>query len=220
MPLVFNENIFERFGRIYKPGDIIFCEYEPGDDFFLIQSGHVRITKVVADKEKSLDVLTDNDIFGEMAILEQQPRSATALAQDEVKVLVFNRQNFELLLKSNPEIAIKLLKTFAKRIYDAKRQMMVLTFNEPDIRLADVFSLLAEKYGFRGPDVHKVDLPVTKEDLLNLSGLPEKELDKILESFVTQHKIEIQSSKIVVSNIKEFERLVGTKRKLRASAGH
>jgi len=217
MPMIFGENIFERFGRVYRPGEMIFCEYEPGDDFFLIQSGHVRITKVVADKEKTLDVLTDNDIFGEMAILEQQPRSATALAQDEVKVLVFNRQNFELLLKSNPEIAIKLLKTFAKRIYDAKRQLMVLTFNEPDVRMADVFILLAEKYGFRG-DVHKVELPVVKEDLLNLSGLAEKELDKILESLANQHKIEILKGKIVVPNIKEFERIVNSRRKQRAGS--
>src|SRR5512145_1520197 len=174
---MFGDNLFERFGKTYKPGEIIFCEYEPGDDFYLIQSGRVRITKVVSDKEKTLDILDSGDIFGEMAILEQQPRSATALAEDEVKVLVFNRQNFELLLKSNPEIAIKLLKTFTKRIYDAKRQLMVLTFNEPEIRLADVFLLLAEKNGFPS-DASRIELPTSKEDLLNLTGLEEKELQK------------------------------------------
>jgi CRP/FNR family transcriptional regulator, cyclic AMP receptor protein len=216
--MVFGDNIFERFGKVYRPGNIIFCEYEPGDDFYLIQSGHVRITKVVSDKEKMLDVLGPSDIFGEMAILEQQPRSATAVAQDEVKALVFNRQNFELLLKSNPEIAIKLLKTFAKRIYDAKRQLMVLTFTEHDIRMADVFILLAEKAGMMTGGVSKIELRVTKEDLLNLSGLPEKDLDKILETFKLQHKIEVLADRIVIMNIKEFERTVSLKRKQRTGS--
>ena len=209
---MFGDNLFERFGKTYKPGEIVFCEYEPGDDFYLIQSGHVRITKVVSDKEKTLDILQSGDIFGEMAILEQQPRSATALAEDEVKMLVFNRQNFELLLKSNPEIAIKLLKTFTKRIYDAKRQLMVLTFAEPEVRLADVFLLLAEKQGFTG-DSSRIELRTSKEDLLNLTGLEEKELLKHVDSLIHQNKIEWAGSMLVVHNIKEFERLVNSRRK-------
>jgi len=211
---MFGDNLFDRFGKTYKPGEIIFCEYEPGDDFYLIQSGRVRITKVVSDKEKTLDILQSGDIFGEMAILEQQPRSATALAEDEVKTLVFNRQNFELLLKSNPEIAIKLLKTFTKRIYDAKRQLMVLTFIEPDVRLADVFLLLAEKNNIPG-DATRIELPTTKEDLLNLTGLEEKELQKHVESLIHQNKIEWKDGRLVVHNIKEFERQVNTRRKKR-----
>lgn len=211
-----DEHIFERFGKTYRPGDIIFCEYEPGDDFFFIVSGHVRITKVVSDREKTLDVLTNGDIFGEMAILEQQPRSATAIAEDELKVLDFNRQNFELLLKSNPEIAIKLLKTFARRIYEARRQLMILTLTEPDIRLADVFVFLAEKAGMHGEEVKRVELPATRETLLNFSGLSEKDLDKIVQVFVGQAKIEMHQTSITVFNIKEFERMVNTKRKQKA----
>ncbi len=217
---MFGDNLFERFGKVYHSGEILFCEYEPGDDFFMIQSGQVRITKVVSDKEKTLDVLSSGDIFGEMAILEQQPRSATAIAQGELKVLVFNRQNFEMLLKSNPDIAIKLLKNFAKRIYDAKRQMMVLTFAEHDIRLADVFCILGEKAGYVGDDIKRIELSVTKEDLLNSTGLAEKDLTKVLDNFVNQHKVEIVGDRMVVLNIKELERMVNAKRKSKMSSAH
>lgn len=211
---MFGDNMFDRFGKVFKPGEIIFCEFEPGDDFYLILSGHVRITKVVADKEKTLDIFQAGDIFGEMAILEQQPRSATAVAQDEVKALVFNRQNFELLLKSNPEIAIKLLKTFARRIYEAKRQLQVLTFTEPEVRLAAVLVMLAEKHGGLGEGRTRVELPVTREDLLSLTGLEEKELVKILDSLTHQHRIEfLEPNRLLVMNIKEFERLVQTRKK-------
>jgi len=211
--MVISEELVQRFGKTFKAGEIIFCEYEPGDDFFLIQSGHVKIIKIVSDKEKTLDVLVDGDIFGEMAILEQQPRSATAIAQDEVKVLNFNRQNFELLLKTNPEIAIKLLKMFARRIYEAKRQLRVLTFAEPETRVADVLILLAEKQGLLREDASKVVVTASAEDLLSLTGLKETDLNKILQSLSVQHKIEISGNKIIVSNIKEFERLVHSKQK-------
>jgi len=212
---MFGDNMFDRFGKIYKPGEIIFCEYEPGDDFYLIQSGHVRITKVVADKEKTLDVFQAGDLFGEMAILEQQPRSATAIAQDEVKVLVFNRQNFEMILKSNPEIALKLLKTFSRRIYDAKKQLEILTFTEPEVRLAAVFVFLAERQGIKD-NTTKVELSVSKEDLLSLSGLEEREMSKILESLIHQNRIEMQNDKLIIFNIKEFDRLVATRKHKRS----
>jgi len=208
-----SEELVQRFGKTFKAGEIIFCEYEPGDDFFLIQSGHVKIIKIVSDKEKTLDVLVGGDIFGEMAILEQQPRSATAISQDEVKVLNFNRQNFELLLKTNPEIAIKLLKMFARRIYEAKRQLRVLTFAEPETRVADVLILLAEKQGLLSEDASKLAVTASTEDLLSLTGLKETDLDKILQSLSVQHKIEISGNKIIVSNIKEFERLIHSKQK-------
>lgn len=208
-----SEELVQRFGKTFKAGEIIFCEYEPGDDFFLIQSGHVKIIKIVSDKEKTLDVLVAGDIFGEMAILEQQPRSATAIAQDEVKVLNFNRQNFELLLKTNPEIAIKLLKMFARRIYEAKRQLRVLTFPEPETRVADVLILLAEKQGLLSEEASKLVITASTEDLLSLTGLNETDLNKILQSLSVQHKIEISGNKIIVSNIKEFERLIHSKQK-------
>ena len=211
--MVISEELVQRFGKTFKAGEIIFCEYEPGDDFFLIQSGHVKIIKIVSDKEKTLDVLVGGDIFGEMAILEQQPRSATAISQDEVKVLNFNRQNFELLLKTNPEIAIKLLKMFARRIYEAKRQLRVLTFAEPETRVADVLILLAEKQGLLSEDASKLAVTASTEDLLSLTGLKETDLDKILQSLSVQHKIEISGNKIIVSNIKEFERLIHSKQK-------
>ena len=77
-----------------------------------------------------------------MAILEDAPRSATMIALDEVKVLEFNKANFNGLMQSKPELAIKLLRAFAKRIYDQKRRLMILTLNEPDIKIMDVFLML------------------------------------------------------------------------------
>ena len=74
-----------------------------------------------------------------MAILEEAPRSASAIAIEKVEALEFNKRNFEVLLRGNPQIALKLLQTFIKRIYDQKRRFMILTLKEPAARIADVF---------------------------------------------------------------------------------
>ena len=78
------EAMFDKFGKVFQPNEILFCEYEPGNDFFLIKEGKVKITKTVGSSVKTLDVLESGDILGEMAILEEQPRSATAIAVTEV----------------------------------------------------------------------------------------------------------------------------------------
>ncbi len=111
----------------------------------MIQSGRVQILKIMGDIEKTIDILQPGEIFGEMAILEEAPRSATAVALDQVKALEFNRENFEILMQGNPQIALKLLKLFTKRIYDQKRRFMILTLDNIEARVADVFLMLAEK---------------------------------------------------------------------------
>ena len=109
----------------FRKGDIIFCEYEPGDTFYLLQSGRVQIVQHHGGPGKEHRTSCNPaEVFGEMAILEEAPRSATTIALDEVKALEFNRENFEVLMMGNPQIAMKLLKLFVNRIYDQKRLFM------------------------------------------------------------------------------------------------
>ena len=126
-----DERFFEKFGVEYSPNEMIFCEFEPGNEFYFIQEGRVQIVKMINNREKTIDVLTVGDVFGEMAILEEQPRSASAIAMNHVKLLRFHRDNFDALLHGNPQLAYKLLVIFSKRIYDAKRRLMILLLDEP-----------------------------------------------------------------------------------------
>ena len=68
-------SMFNKFGVTFQPGDIIFCEYEPGNEFYLLQEGRVKVTKIVSDSEKTLDIFHPGDIFGEMAILKISPEA-------------------------------------------------------------------------------------------------------------------------------------------------
>lgn len=203
---------FSRFAKIYEKGDVIFSEFEKGDTFYLIQSGQVQLVKIVNGIEKNLDILKASEIFGEMAILENSPRSATAIALDQVKVLEFNKENFEVLMTGNPAIAMKLLKLFVKRIYTQKRRFMVLTLSDLQARVGDVFIMLYQTMQTSGHG-ETVEIAVTKEDVAHWAGLPVDIVQDELNKFVDQRKIEIYEDRIIVKNIIELERFVNSKRR-------
>jgi CRP/FNR family transcriptional regulator, cyclic AMP receptor protein len=210
--MLLDNHLLEKFGVEYAPNEIIFCEYEPGNEFYFIHSGRVSIVKIINDREKTLDILGAGDVFGEMAILEEEPRSASAIAMDPVKVLKFHRDNFDTLLQGNPQLAYKLLVIFSKRIYDAKRRLMILLLNEPSLKVMDVMNMLAEQ------DPHldlqdKITLKVTPQEISNWAGLSLEETQKALTHFTNLGKIELFGDKVVVKNILDFQRSVNSRRK-------
>jgi CRP/FNR family transcriptional regulator, cyclic AMP receptor protein len=204
---------FERFAVTFQKGDMIFCEYEPGDAFYLIQEGRVRISKVIGDIEKTLDVLQPGEVFGEMAILEGTPRSASAFAVDRVKALQFNKENFEILMQGNPQIILKILRLFTKRIYDQRRRFKVLTIEDPVARIGDVFLMLSES----NPDDQclgeKRVFDTSMEDIAQWAGLPIEKARESLNHMVSQRRISIERDKIVVNNIHDLVRMVNSRRK-------
>ncbi len=204
---------FSRFARTFQPGEIIFSEFEPGDTFYLIQSGRVELVKIIGDVEKTLDILQPSEMFGEMAILENSPRSATAIALDLVKVLEFNHQNFEILMLGNPQIALKLLKMFTKRIYDQKRRFMILTLDDDQAKIADVFLMLDETQPSLDRATERREFRTTVDDIAHWAGMSVNQARDIINHFVNQRRVEIFPSTIVVKNINDFSRFVNSRRK-------
>jgi len=209
-------SVFERFAVTYKPGDIIFCEYEPGDSFYLIQSGTVKIVKIFGNIEKTVDILHPGEFFGEMALLEEAPRSATIISDDHCKLLEFNKANFEILMKGNPQMALKLLRLFTKRIYDQKRRFMILTLDDLDAKIMDVFIMLYENGNYISEDVEtsgKVVFSNSIDDIAHWAGISPDECQPVLNNFSVQRKIEFNNDRIMVKNINEFRRQVDSKRR-------
>jgi len=203
---------FSRFAKLFPKGSVIFSEFEPGDCFYLIQTGRVQLIKIVNGFEKNLDILQPSEIFGEMAILENTPRSATAIAYDDVKALEFNKANFEVLMMGNPAIAMKLLKTFVKRIYAQKRRFMILTVPDRLARVGDVFLMLDETQ----PSVDRTTdirtFTITVDEVARWAGIPVEEVQDEMHRFIDQGKMEIYDDRIVVKNLTELSRYVNARR--------
>ncbi len=198
---------FERFVKTFERDSVIISEHEPGETFYLIQSGSIQLVKCVNGVRKNLDILHPGEFFGEMAILENSPRSATCVAIDKVEVLEFNKANFEALITGNPQMALILLKLFCKRIYDQKRRLKILLIAEPHARLASVFMMFDEM----NPSANAVDksrrFNLTISDLSHWSGLPGDVVRDEVNKFVEKRRIEVYDTYIIVKNIVDMKRV-------------
>ncbi len=207
-------NNMESDAKEYKEGDIIFLEFEPGDKFYLIQSGSVRIIKMVSDIEKTIDIITVGDFFGEMAILEEAPRSAGAIANEHSVIIEFKRDNFESLLTSNPMLTLKILRGFATRIFDAKKRLLILQFKDPEIRVYSCFLLLAEiKHIKRELYLKPQIFDTTPEDIASWCALSVMQTNHVISKLIRLNKVSMGAKSIVVNNLDEFQRIIDKKRK-------
>ena len=165
------DNNISSHTKKYNTDDIIFLEYEKGDKFYMIQSGSVKITKVIKDVEKLLDIVYPGEFFGEMAILEDTTRSASAIANEPTVLIELRKENFQSILSNNTVMALKLSKMFAKRIFDAKRRLLILQLNEIDLRVYDCLLLLAELQNIpRDQYYEPQELNATINDIANWCG--------------------------------------------------
>ncbi len=208
---VFSLPAFSRFAKTYAPGQVIISEFEPGDCFYLIQSGKVQLVKCVNGTNKNLDILKPGEFFGEMAILDNAPRSATCMARGKVECLEFNKANFELLITGNPQIALMLLKLFCKRIYDQKRRLRILCISDIQARIADVFCMLDEMNPVQNTSDRQRKFMVTANDLAHWAGLPIEQTQDEVNKFVQKRKIDVYEGCIVVANIVDMKRIVDTR---------
>ncbi|MGI5064497.1 Crp/Fnr family transcriptional regulator [Treponema putidum] len=203
---------FSRFAKSFPKGSLIFAEFEPGSSFYLIQSGRVQLIKIINGFEKNLDILQPGEIFGEMAILDNSPRSASAIAYDDVMALEFNKENFEILMKGNPAIAMRLLKTFVRRIYAQRRRFMILTIEDRPARIADVFLMLDETQPSLDRTTEMRTFDTTIEEVARWAGLSKEETEDNMHKFIDQGRISVYDDRIIVQNMTDLTRYVNTRR--------
>jgi CRP-like cAMP-binding protein len=118
-----SEQLFDKYKVSHKKGDLIFSEGDLGNEMFIIQMGKVRIFKNIDGFDQTLTVLEKGDFFGEMSILEGLPRSASAEAEDDCELIKINSANFVAMIKSNVEIAIRIMRKLSLRLREANVQI-------------------------------------------------------------------------------------------------
>lgn len=120
------QDTFKRHIVKYRKGDIIFREGDLGTEMYIIQNGKVRIYKDIDGYDQTLTVLEKGDFFGEMAILEGLPRTATAEAEEDTELIRINSANFVAMIKANPEIAIRIMRKLSLRLRETTDQLQRL----------------------------------------------------------------------------------------------
>jgi CRP-like cAMP-binding protein len=114
---------------------------------YVIQTGKVNITKKVRDTEKILATLGAGEFLGEMAILNNKPRSAGAVMAEDGKLLVIDPKTFEAMIRGNVEIAVRLIKKLSDRLQEADEQIENLLLRDPNSRVVHFLMSAASKRG-------------------------------------------------------------------------
>lgn len=114
--------------NVYEAGTVIFNESDIGDVLYIIKKGSVAIFKALEDgSEKTLAHLKEQCYFGEMAILDNSPRSASARADDDSILLTVDKENFRQVVNEYPEIAFEIFKVFSQRLRDTNKEIQLLS---------------------------------------------------------------------------------------------
>ncbi|TGK90042.1 Crp/Fnr family transcriptional regulator [Leptospira bourretii] len=200
---------YNKFNRNYKDSEMIFCEHEPGKELFILQSGKVKISKIVNQNEVMLAVLQAGDIFGEMAILDNKPRSASAVAAGDVELLAINKANFEGMVKAQPQLATRLITLLSERIWIAYKQLANLLLKDPQGRVVDTLMTLAEKNRIKVAPKQAYNFEIGTKDLLKMVGLTDPKDELLISDIMKNNKfIRMDMGKIVCTDMAELEKLV------------
>jgi CRP/FNR family cyclic AMP-dependent transcriptional regulator len=205
-----NQNeIFQKYGRDYAAGEKIFAEGEVGAEMFIIQTGKVRISKRSTDTEKTLVVLEEGDFFGEMAVIDKGPRSATATAVEQTKCIALNEELFEQQMQNNARIVKKILKNMSARLRDANKQIENLLIRDANSRVAHTLLHLAHKHGGKSGAEIRVD-GLTVEELGKMVGMA-NETAKVSEILGKMEQVRItymENNKIVIASLENLEKFI------------
>jgi CRP/FNR family cyclic AMP-dependent transcriptional regulator len=139
--------LFSRFGREFSAGDVLFREGDPGDQMYVIQSGAIRITKNIAGVDRVIAILGPGEFLGELAILNDKPRVATATVVSDARCLVIEAKTLETMVTRSGEIAMRLIKKLAKRIDAADSLIELLMHRDPKARIMLALARHADAFG-------------------------------------------------------------------------
>ncbi len=192
----------------FRDKEIIFIEHEPGVELYIIQQGRVKITKVVEQSEVLLAVLSQGDIFGEMSLLENKPRSATAIAHGNVVSLAINKANFKTMVQAQPQLAVKLIVILSERIWTAYRQLANLLINDPIGRFYDLLLTLVQrsKVPIQAKVTHVFDVGIS--ELSNMLSYTPEEGNAHLMKLLENKDFRLDAGKIICSNLVNLEKQV------------
>ena len=185
--------------RRYPKDTVVFFENEEGDFFFTIVQGRIKVTILGDDgREIILSVLGPGDFFGEMALLDNEPRSATAIAVEDSELLSLHRTDFQGVTGDNIAIAHALVKILTARLRRANHQIQTLALLDVYGRVARVILDMAKEEGRRLKDGRIAFRRATHQEIANRIGTTRETVTRMLKDLERQALIRIEGKEIVL----------------------
>jgi CRP-like cAMP-binding protein len=169
--------------RRYRRGEVVFSEGDVAERVFLLERGWVLIRSSDANgRDVVLGLRGPGEVLGELSALDGKPRSATAVAADDLEVVVAPAQVLHDALAHDHDATRELLVLIAERLREADRRRLEYTTMDTLARVATRLLELAERFGEPAPDGVRVELPLVQEDLARWCGASRESTVKALRT--------------------------------------
>ena len=193
--------------RVYNRESMVFCECQSGTELYIIQKGRVKISKIVDNSEVLLAVLREGDMFGEMALLENKPRSATAItAAEECQLLAVNRQNFNQMVATQPQLIARLTTTLADRIWAMYKQLANTLIPVPLEKMYDMLSIQLEKMRIQPSAGKQHTFLFGPAELAKMCSIPKEQVAQAIAEFLMTPIVRSTDDSIIITDTLELSK--------------
>jgi len=195
--------------RKLRAREVLFRKGDDGATLYGIMRGRLRVVSGGDPKEVILRFLDPGEVFGEIALLDSQPRSATIAAVDATELLTLHRRDFLPFVEQHPKVAIQLAAVLAQRLRtlsDAIEDAMTLSIPG---RLAKKLLALAQTYGKPAPGGTRIDLKLPQHELGELVGATRESVNKQMRAWTTDGVIRVERGYITVLDEEALESTAG-----------
>ena len=191
--------------REYPRNSVILFEDDPGDALFIVSSGQVKVVLIGEDgREVILSVLSDGDFFGEMSLIDDEPRSAHVIAMKDSSLLVLRRDDFQQQIQLLPSIALKVLKVLVGRLRRADAKIGGLVLLDVNGRVAKLLLDLAEEGG--GP---RITRKLTHHTIAQMIGSSRETVSRAMRELTDRGLIDVSRREITIKNRDGLATLAG-----------
>jgi CRP/FNR family cyclic AMP-dependent transcriptional regulator len=189
-----------------RKGQSLFKEGDDGDHLFVVSSGKVKLgTKSADGRENLLMILGPGDMFGELSLFDSGPRTATATAVTDSKLLALGQDKVIPWVKEHPEVSLQLLARLASRLRRTNEVVSDLVFSDVPGRVAKALIDLGVKFGDKRTEGLFVNHDLTQEELAQLVGASRETVNKALADFAQRGWLRLEARSVMIL---DYERLL------------
>lgn len=195
--------------RRFRRGQVIVQKGDPGSSMMAVLSGRVRISAVNAEgKEITLNVISPGQVFGEIALLDGQPRSADATAIEDTLLLVVERRHFIPFLAGNQNLVMRLLAELCQKLRNTSLALEQIALFDLETRLARLILKLAADYGRITSDGTRIELKLSQRDISNLVAASRESVNKQLGEWRENGALTFENGYILLHRPEDLQALL------------
>lgn len=184
----------------YHKDEVILHKEDPGDSLFVIKDGRVKVVLYGDDgREVILSILKEGDFFGEMSLLDGEPRSASVVSMEDANLYILKRDGFLASLMERPGMALRILVELSRRLRVADEKIGSLALLDVYGRIAGALLQLARSEGKVVGDRIVIDERPTQQDIASMAGASRETVSRVLNDLVKSGLISMEGKKVIIN---------------------